>query len=145
MSEGMKRTASALWTGNLMDGKGGISTQSGVLNNARYGFRTRFEDGPGANPEELIAAAHAGCFTMAVSSYLGEAGMTADTLWTIATVTLEKTRDGYSITSVHLDLAARVPGADRSAFEAATLKAKAHCPVSKVLNAKITLEARLES
>ena len=145
MPEGMKRSASALWTGGLREGSGGISTQSGVLNNLQYGFRTRFADGPGTNPEELIAAAHAGCFTMAVSSYLGEAGMTADSLWTVATVTLEKTGDGLSITAVHLDLAARVPGADRSAFEAATLKAKAECPVSKLLNAKITLEARLES
>src|SRR5262245_23292446 len=143
MSEGMKRTGWALWTGSLKDGKGGISTQSGVLNNEQYGFGTRFGDGMGTNPEELLAAAHAGCFTMAVSSCLGQAGMTADNLWTVATVTLEKTVDGYSITAVHLDIAARVPGADRTAFEAATLKAKADCPMSKVLNARITLETRL--
>ena len=145
MSEGMTRTASALWTGSLRDGKGGVSTQSRALNNTEYGFRTQIESGTGTNPEELIAAAHAACFTMTVSSYLREAGMTADTLWTVATVSLEKTEYGFSITAVHLDLAARVPGADRSAFEAATLKAKSGCPVSKVLNVKITLETRLES
>ena len=145
MPESMERTASALWTGSLRDGRGGISTQSGVLNNRQYGFRTRFEDGPGTNPEELIAAAHAGCFTMAVASYLEKAGVTADNLWTVATVTLEKTGESFAITAVHLDLAARIPGADRSVFEAATSKAKAECPVSKVLNARITLETRLES
>ena len=141
----MKRTASAAWTGGLKDGKGQISTQSGVLANTQYGFSTRFENGLGTNPEELIAAAHAGCFTMALSAQLGEVGMTAESLKTNATVTLEKVDDGFSITSVHLDLLAKIPGADRKAFEAAANKAKAGCPVSKLLNAKITLDAKLEA
>ena len=141
----MKRTASAAWTGGLKDGKGRLSTQSGVLANTQYGFSTRFEDGVGTNPEELIAAAHAGCFTMALSGQLGEAGMTAESLTTNATVTLEKLSDGFSITAIHLDLLAKIPGADRTAFEAAANRAKAGCPVSKVLNAKITLDAKLQA
>lgn len=141
----MKRTASAAWTGGLKDGKGRLSTQSGVLANTQYGFSTRFEDGVGTNPEELIAAAHAGCFTMALSGQLGEAGMTAESLTTNATVTLEKVGDGFSITAIHLDLSAKIPGADRNAFEAAANRAKAGCPVSKLLNAKITLDAKLEA
>ena len=141
----MKRTASAVWTGGLKDGKGTISTQSGVLKESPYGFSTRFEDRPGTNPEELIAAAHAGCFSMALSAQLGEKGMTAESINTSAAVTLEKVGDGFSITAVHLDLVARIPGADKAAFETAANNAKAGCPVSKVLNAKITLNAKLES
>lgn len=141
----MKRTASAVWTGGLKDGKGSISTQSGVLANTQYGFNTRFENSPGTNPEELIAAAHAGCFTMALSAQLGEAGMTAENLQTSAAVTLEKQDNGFAITAIHLDLTAKIPGADRAAFEAAANKAKEGCPVSKVLNANITLDAKLEA
>jgi osmotically inducible protein OsmC len=141
----MKRSASAAWQGGLKDGKGSISTQSGVLKDAQYGFSTRFEDGPGTNPEELIGAAHAGCFTMALSAQLGEAGLTADSLKTTATVTLDKVEGGFSITAVHLDLVAKIPGATQQAFEAATNNAKLNCPVSKLLNAKITLEAKLEN
>jgi osmotically inducible protein OsmC len=141
----MKRSASAVWKGGLKDGKGSISTQSGVLANAQYGFSTRFEDGPGTNPEELIGAAHAGCFSMALSVQLGEANLTAESIRTTATVTLEKIADGFAITAVHLDLVAKVPGASRQAFETAANNAKAGCPVSKLLNAKITLDAKLEA
>lgn len=141
----MKRTATAAWTGGLKDGKGSLSTQSGILRETPYGFSTRFEEQPGTNPEELIAAAHAGCFTMALSAQLGEAGMVAENLRTNATVTLEKDGEGFSITAVHLDLTARIPGADRQAFDAAVDKAKTGCPVSKLLNAQITLAAKLES
>lgn len=141
----MERTASAAWTGGLKDGKGSLSTESGVLSDTPYGFSSRFEREPGTNPEELIAAAHAGCFTMALSAQLGEAGMVAESLKTSAAVTLEKGVDGFSITSVRLDLVARIPGADPQAFEAAANKAKAGCPVSKLLNAEITLAARLEA
>ncbi|MGZ3158532.1 MAG: OsmC family protein [Burkholderiaceae bacterium] len=141
----MKKTASAVWSGGLKDGKGNISTQSGVLANTPYGFNTRFENQPGTNPEELIAAAHAGCFTMALSAQLGEAGMTAESLKTSAAVTLEKIGDGFSITAVHLDLVARIPGADQQAFDKAVNAAKTGCPVSKLLNATITLDSKLES
>lgn len=141
----MKRSASAVWSGGLKDGKGRISSQSGVLSDTQYGFSTRFEDGAGTNPEELIAAAHAGCFSMALSAQLGAAGMTAERIETQATVTLDKVGDGFQITQVHLQLAAKIPGADQQAFEAAAQKAKEGCPVSKVLNAKITLDARLEA
>ncbi|AMO95913.1 peroxiredoxin, OsmC subfamily protein [Collimonas fungivorans] len=141
----MKRTASAIWNGGLKDGKGNISTQSGVLAKAQYGFNTRFEDGPGTNPEELIAAAHAGCFSMALAAQLGEAGMTAESIKTSAAVTLEKIDGGFSITAVHLDLVARIPGATQASFEAVADKAKTGCPVSKLLNAKITLDAKLET
>lgn len=140
----MKRTASAVWNGGFKDGKGSISTQSGVLKNAQYGFNTRFEDGAGTNPEELIAAAHAGCFSMALSVQLGEAGLTADSINTTAAVTLEKLADGFTITAVHLQLTARIPGADQAQFETIANKAKVGCPVSKLLNAKITLDAKLE-
>ena len=140
----MKRTASAAWAGGLKDGKGNITTQSRVLSGTPYGFSTRFEDGPGTNPEELIAAAHAGCFSMALSAQLGEAGMTAESIRTDAAVTLEKGDGGFSITAVHLNLVAKIPGANQQAFEAAADRAKQGCPVSKVLNAKITLDARLE-
>lgn len=141
----MKRSASAVWSGGLKDGKGRISSQSGVLSDTQYGFSTRFEDGAGTNPEELIAAAHAGCFSMALSAQLGAAGMTAERIETQATVTLDKIGEGFQITQVHLQLAAKIPGADQQAFEAAAQKAKEGCPVSKVLNAKITLDARLEA
>ncbi len=140
----IKRTGNAIWSGGLKDGKGTISTQSGVLDNTPYGFMARFESGPGTNPEELIGAAHAGCFTMALAAQLGEAGMTADTLKTSATVTLEKVDGGFTISAVHLNLVAKIPGASQAAFEAAALKAKLNCPVSKLLNAAITLDARLE-
>ena len=141
----MKRSTSAVWKGGLKDGKGTISTDSGVLSDTQYSFGTRFEEGKGTNPEELIGAAHAGCFSMALSAQLGEAGLTAERIATKATVTLEKTEGGFSITAVHLDLKAKIPGADRAAFEKAANNAKAGCPVSKVLNAKITLDAALES
>ena len=141
----MKRTGSAVWTGGLKDGKGTVSTQSGVLKETQYSFSTRFEDGIGTNPEELIAAAHAGCFSMALSGQLGAAGMTAESIRTTATVSLEKTDAGFSITAIHLDLTARIPGADKSAFEKAASDAKAGCPVSRVLNATITLDAKLEA
>jgi osmotically inducible protein OsmC len=141
----IKKSASAVWSGGLKDGKGQISTQSGALKDNPYGFKTRFEDQPGTNPEELIGAAHAGCFTMALSGQLGEAGMTATRLETKATVSLEKADGGFSITAVHLDLVAEIPGASQEAFEAAANRAKENCPVSKLLNAKITLDARLQS
>jgi osmotically inducible protein OsmC len=140
----MKRKASAQWQGGLKDGKGTISTDSGVLSNTQYSFSTRFEEGKGTNPEELIAAAHAGCFTMALSAQLEAAGLKADNLSTTATVSLEKTGDGFSITTVHLDVVARIPGKPQQAFDTAAANAKAGCPVSKVLNAKITMDARLE-
>lgn len=141
----IKRTASAAWSGGLKDGKGHVSTQSSVLDNTPYGFNTRFENGPGTNPEELIAAAHAGCFTMALSAQLGEAGMSAKNLATTATVSLEKGDEGFAVTAVHLNLVAEIPGANQEAFEAAALKAKQNCPISKLLNATITLETRLEA
>jgi len=139
----MKRKASAVWKGGLKDGKGTISTDSGVLSATQYSFSTRFEDGIGTNPEELIAAAHAGCFSMALSGQLGNAGMTADSIETTAAVTLEKTDAGYTITKVHLDVTARIPGADKQAFETAANNAKAGCPISRLLKAEITMDARL--
>ena len=141
----MKRKATAAWSGNLKDGRGTISTDSGVLSNTQYGFKSRFEEGPGTNPEELIAAAHAGCFTMALSAQLAEAGITADSLKTTATVTLDKADNGFTISAVHLDLVASIPGVDRNTFDTAVNNAKIGCPVSKVLNAAITLDAKLES
>ncbi len=141
----MKRNAKAVWQGGLKDGKGTISTDSGVLSDTQYSFSTRFEDGIGTNPEELIAAAHAGCFSMALSGQLGNAGMTAESINTTATVTLDKTEGGFAITAVHLDVTARIPGAEQAAFETAANNAKAGCPISKVLNAQITMDAKLES
>ncbi len=141
----MKRSGSAVWKGGLKDGKGSISTESGVLSNTQYGFNTRFENGPGTNPEELIGAAHAGCFSMALSAQLGEAKLTAESIRTTATVTLEKIGGNFSITAVHLDLVAKIPGASQQTFDTAANNAKAGCPVSKLLNAKITLDAKLES
>jgi lipoyl-dependent peroxiredoxin len=140
----MKRKGSAVWRGGLKDGKGTVSTDSGVLSNSQYSFSTRFEDGKGTNPEELIAAAHAGCFSMALSAQLGNAGMTAEQIQTTATVSLDKTDGGFSITAVHLDVTAKIPGADKQAFETAANNAKAGCPVSRVLNASITMDAKLE-
>ena len=141
----MKRKASAVWKGGLKDGKGTISTESGVLSDTQYGYKSRFENGPGTNPEELIAAAHAGCFSMALSSQLGEAKLTAESIRTTASVSLDMIGGKFSITAVHLDLVAKIPGASKEAFETAANNAKAGCPVSRVLSAKITLDARLES
>ena len=141
----MIRNASAEWNGGIKDGKGNISTDSGVLSGTQYSFSTRFEDGVGTNPEELIAAAHAGCFSMALSGKLGQAGLTADSIRTKASVKLDKVEGGFAITSVHLEVRAVVPGADEAAFMTAANNAKAGCPVSKVLNAEITMDARLES
>ena len=140
----MKRNGSAVWRGGLKDGKGTVSTDSGVLSNTQYSFSTRFEDGTGTNPEELIAAAHAGCFSMALSAELGNAGMTAEEIQTTASVSLDKTDGGFAITAVHLDVRAKIPGADKQAFETAANNAKSGCPVSKVLNATITMDARLD-
>jgi osmotically inducible protein OsmC len=141
----MKRKASALWKGNLKDGKGTISTESGVLADTQYSFSSRFAEGKGTNPEELIAAAHAGCFSMALSNELGSAGLTPESIRTTAAVTLEKTAAGFTITAVHLDVIARVPGASPQAFETAATAAKSGCPVSKVLKAEITMNATLET
>jgi osmotically inducible protein OsmC len=141
----MKRNASAVWKGDLKSGKGTISTDSGVLSDTQYSFKTRFEDGKGTNPEELIAAAHAGCFSMALSAELGKLDLTAESIRTTATVSLEKTDAGFTITSVHLDLKAKIPGADKETFEKAAGNAKKGCPVSRVLNAEITLDAALET
>ena len=141
----MKRSASAHWTGNLKEGKGTISTESGVLSATQYSFGTRFENGKGTNPEELIAAAHAGCFSMALSGQLGAAGMTAESIDTSASVTFEKLEAGWTVTTVHLQVKARIPGADRAAFETAANNAKTGCPISRLLNAKIIMEAELVS
>lgn len=141
----MKRKASAEWNGGIKDGKGILSTDSGVLSETQYSFSTRFENGTGTNPEELIAAAHAGCFSMALSAQLGEAGMTAESIKTTANVTIDKVEGGFAITKVHLDVTAKIPGADQTSFESAANSAKTNCPVSKVLNAEITMDAKLES
>lgn len=141
----MIRKASAIWNGSLKDGKGTISTESGVLSNTPYSFATRFESARGTNPEELIAAAHAGCFTMALSAELGKAGITPESLETSAAVTLEKLEAGFTVTKVHLDVAARIPNADQAAFEKAAATAKAGCPISRLLKAEITMSARLVS
>ena len=141
----MQRKASAVWQGGLKDGKGTISSDSGVLKQTQYSFSARFENGVGTNPEELIAAAHAGCFTMALSAQLGGAGMTAQRLETTATVTLDKVADGFAITKSHLDLVANVPGADKAKFDAAVKAAEIGCPVSKLLKAEISVTARLIS
>lgn len=139
----MVRKGSAEWRGGLKDGKGTVSTESGTLSNIPYSFAMRFESERGTNPEELIAAAHAGCFSMALSGQLGAAGMTAESIRTTAGVTLEKVDAGFAVTAVHLEVAARIPGADRAAFEKAANEAKAGCPISKLLNAKITMDAKL--
>ena len=140
----MERKASAVWQGDLKGGKGSISTASGVLSNAQYSFGTRFEQGIGTNPEELIAAAHAGCFSMALSAQLGEANLKADRIETTAAVTLEKIEAGWTVTKVHLDLKAKIPGASQEAFDKAANNAKAGCPISRLLKAEITLSAKLE-
>ena len=139
----MTTFGTAKWQGGLKDGKGAISTKSGALNECPYGFASRFEGKPGTNPEELIGAAHAGCFTMALSLILSEAGLTADEMNTQADVTLEKLADGFAITKVHLTLKAKVPGCDNAKFQELAAKAKAGCPVSKLLKAEITLDATL--
>jgi osmotically inducible protein OsmC len=141
----MQRTATAHWTGGLKDGKGTVSTQSGVLNQTQYSFSTRFENGAGTNPEELIAAAHAGCFSMALSGQLGEAGMRAESIDTKATLTMEETDAGFTITTVHLDVSVKIPGGDQAKFDQAAQNAKQGCPVSRVLNANITVDAKLIS
>lgn len=133
----------AVWQGGIKDGKGAISTQSGALDNYPYGFASRFEGKPGTNPEELIGAAHAGCFTMALSLILGEAGLTATHMQTTADVTLEKVDDGFAITAIHLSLEAKVPGATPETFAELAGKAKIGCPVSKLLDTEITLDATL--
>jgi osmotically inducible protein OsmC len=139
----MKTQGSAVWNGGIKDGKGAISTKSGALTAYPYGFSSRFEGKPGTNPEELIGAAHAGCFTMALSLILGEAKLTAEQMDTTAEVTLDQVADGFAITAVHLTLKAKIPGADEATFKELAAKAKAGCPVSKLLKAEITLDAQL--
>ena len=139
----IRRNASAQWNGGLKDGRGTISTASGVLRDAQYSFGTRFENGIGTNPEELIAAAHAGCFSMALSGQLTNAGTPPASVRTTATVTMEKTDAGFTVTAVHLDVTASVPGIDAAAFETAANNAKTGCPISRLLNATITMEAKL--
>jgi osmotically inducible protein OsmC len=140
----MQRKASAVWKGGLKDGKGAVSADSGVLSSTPYSFVTRFENTPGTNPEELIAAAHAACFSMALSAQLGAANLTPSSINTTASLSLEKLESGWAITTIHLDVVGRVPNADDAAFQKAAENAKAGCPVSKVLNAKITMNAKLE-
>jgi osmotically inducible protein OsmC len=140
----LKRKASAVWNGNLKEGKGRISTASGVLQETQYSFSTRFEEGVGTNPEELIAAAHAGCFSMALSGQLTTAGHPPESVDTTATVSMDKTEAGFTITAVHLEVVARVPGIDQQGFETAANNAKAGCPISRLLKADITMNARLE-
>jgi len=141
----MIKQASAIWNGGFKDGGGTISTETGVLKDAPYGFRSRFEDGAGTNPEELIGAAHAGCFSMALALMLGQAGLTPDKIDTHAAVTLDKVGDGFEITSSHLTVKAKIPGADQAQFEQIANQAKVGCPVSKLLKAKITMDAMLEA
>lgn len=141
----MQRKASAIWQGNLINGKGTISTESGVLKQAQYSFKTRFENGNGTNPEELLAAAHAGCFAMALSNELGNAGMTPNSLEATATISLEKVSDGFAITKSHIDLIADIPGANQAKFEAAVKAAETGCPVSKLFKAEISVSARLSA
>ncbi|MET0517050.1 MAG: OsmC family protein [Nitrospiraceae bacterium] len=141
----MKRNASAEWQGDLKTGKGTVSTESGVLTNQQYSFSTRFESGKGTNPEELIAAGHAGCFTMALSGQLGSAGLVPQQLRTTATLTFEKLDAGWTVTQIHLDVKGKVPKADQTAWEKATQAAKTGCPISRLLNTKITMDAKLEA
>lgn len=140
----MKRTASAVWQGGLKDGKGTISTASGVLESTQYSFSMRFEEGVGTNPEELIAAAHAGCFTMALSGQLTNVGLTAENINTTCTITMEKTDAGPSVVESHLDVTAKIPDATQEAFDTAANNAKAGCPISRLLNTKITMTAKLQ-
>jgi osmotically inducible protein OsmC len=139
----MQKQGWAVWSGGIKDGGGTISTESGVLKEAPYGFKARFEDGPGTNPEELIGAAHAGCFSMALSLMLGEAGFKIERIETRAKITLEKSGDGFAITASHLDVSAKIPDIEQARFEDIANKAKASCPVSKLLNAHITMNAAL--
>jgi len=141
----MKRTANAQWRGDLKSGKGALTTASGVLSATPYSFHTRFEDGKGTNPEELLAAAHAGCFTMALSAQLAGAGLTAESLETVCTISLEKDADGFAVTESHLELKAKIPGAAKEAFERAVQAAKSGCPVSKLYKTNITLSSNLEN
>ena len=140
----MKRKASAVWKGGLKDGKGTVSTESGVLSNAQYSFGTRFESGKGTNPEELIAAAHAGCFSMALSAELGKVNLKPESISTTATITLDMLPTGPTITSSHLETTVKIPGADKAVFDKAASDAKAGCPISRLLNTKISMEAKLE-
>ena len=140
----MNRTGSAHWAGDLTSGGGHVSTASGVLSSTPYSFKSRFEQGKGTNPEELLAAAHAGCFTMALSLVLGESKLKADSLDTTCTITIEKDGEGFSITRSHLELKAKVPGASQEVFDKAVEAAKTNCPVSKLFDTEITLNAKLE-
>ncbi len=140
----MKKSASVVWQGSIKEGQGLISTQTGVLEDAPYGFKSRFEDGPGTNPEELLGAAHAACFSMALSLMLGQNGLTPERIDTKAEISLEKVGDGFEITASHLTVLARIPGTDADTFAWIAAQAKEGCPVSKVLKAKITMDARLD-
>lgn len=140
----MKRYGSAEWQGGLKDGKGTVSTESGILNHTQYSFKTRFEDGQGTNPEELIAAAHAGCFTMALSAQLEKEGLKAESIKATATVSLEMENGSFSIPSIHLQLAAKIPNASKEIFDKVAKEAKENCPVSKLMRATITMEASLD-
>jgi len=142
----MKRKASAQWRGGIKDGTGTLSTASRVLADSPYSFSTRFENGAGTNPEELIAAAHAGCFSMALAGQLGEAGITAESIDTVATVTVEKLeKGGWTITEVNLETKAKIARGEEAAFQKAAASAKENCPVSKLLNARVTLDAQAET
>lgn len=140
----MQRKASAVWRGGLKDGKGTITTDSGTLKNTQYSFSTRFENGVGTNPEELVAAAHSGCFAMAFSAELGKAGLTPESISATATVTLDKTDAGFSVTQSHLDVTVKVPGADSAKVLEIANAAKAGCPISRLLNAKVTMDAKVQ-
>ncbi len=139
----MKRKASAVWNGNLKEGRGTLTTGSGVISSIPYSFRTRFEEEPGTNPEELIGTAHAGCFSMALSMILGIAGMHPEKIETDATITMERQGEGFVVTASHLDVRATIPGADEAAFQEAAETARTSCPISKLMNAKVTIDARL--
>jgi osmotically inducible protein OsmC len=141
----MKRKASAVWRGGLKDGQGAISTESGVLKETQYSFGTRFENGVGTNPEELIAAAHAGCFSMAFSAELGKAGLTPESIRTTATITMDKTDAGFTVTESHLDVTAKIPGADQAKALASANAAKTGCPISRLLKANVTMDAKIET
>lgn len=140
----MKRTGSAIWQGDLKNGNGTVSTESGVLSQTPYSFSTRFETGKGTNPEELVAAAHAGCFTMALSVQLGEVGLKPEKLETTATVSFDKVEAGWTVTNIFLNVTGKVPNADEAAWNKATQAAKSGCPISRLLNTTITMEAKLE-
>jgi osmotically inducible protein OsmC len=141
----MKKKGSAVWQGGIKDGQGKISTETGVLKDAPYGFKSRFETGPGTNPEELIGAAHAACFSMALSLELGNAGITAQNIATTSTITLDKVGEGFAITAAHLDVTVTAPGSDKDAVQKAVDSAKVGCPVSKVLNATITMDSTIQN